>query len=94
MAAMVAVAGTTKMGEWCICGGQAGVSGHSTIGDHTTIGPKCGTLGNVKGGQRLMGSPAMDAKQFIKVSAYLKRLPEMDKKIKELTKELETLKNK
>lgn len=94
MAAMVAVAGTTKMGEWCICGGQAGVSGHSTIGDHTTIGPKCGTIGNVKGGERLMGSPAMDAKQFIKVSAYLKRLPEMDKKIKELTKELETLKNK
>lgn len=65
MAAMVAVAGTTKMGEWCICGGQAGVSGHSTIGDHTTIGPKCGTLGNVKGGQRLMGSPAIDRKSVV-----------------------------
>ena len=94
MAAQVAVAGSTKMGEWCICGGQAGVSGHSTIGDRTTIGPQCGTIGNRKGGERLLGSPAMDAKEYIRASAYLKKLPEMEKKIKELTKELEALKNK
>lgn len=93
MAAQVAVAGTTKMGEWCICGGQAGISGHSTIGDRTTIGPQCGTIGSRKGGERLLGSPAMDAKEYIKATAYLKRLPEMEKKIKELTKELEALKN-
>ena len=94
MAAQVAVAGSTKMGEWCICGGQAGVSGHSTIGDRTTIGPQCGTIGNRKGGERLLGSPAMDAKEYIRATAYLKKLPEMEKKIKELTKELEALKNK
>ena len=94
MAAQVAVAGTTKMGEWCICGGQAGISGHSTIGDRTTIGPQCGTIGNRKGGERLLGSPAMDAKEYIRATAYLKKLPEMEKKIKELTKELEALKNK
>lgn len=94
MAAQVAVAGSTKMGEWCICGGQAGISGHSTIGDRTTIGPQCGTIGNRKGGERLLGSPAMDAKEYIRASAYLKKLPEMEKKIKELTKELEALKNK
>lgn len=94
MAAQVAVAGTTKMGEWCICGGQAGISGHSTIGDRTTIGPQCGTIGNRKGGERLLGSPAMDAKEYIRATAYLKRLPDMERKIKELTKELEALKNK
>lgn len=94
MAAQVAVAGTTKMGEWCICGGQAGISGHSTIGDRTTIGPQCGTVGSRKGGERLLGSPAMDAKEYIKAFAYMKRLPEMEKRIKELTRELKTLKNK
>ena len=41
-----------------------------------------------------MGSPAMDSRDFIRVSAYLKRLPALDKKVKELTKELEALKNK
>ena len=93
MAAQAAVAGTAKIGEWCVFGGKAGVSGHSTIGDRTTIGPGCGTIGNVKGGRTLMGIPAMDAKEFMRVSAYIKRLPALDKKVKELTKELEALKN-
>ena len=93
MAAQVAVAGTTKVGEWCIFGGQAGVSGHSTIGDRTTIGPQCGTIGNTKGGERLLGSPAIDAREYIRLTAYMRKLPAMEKKIKELTKELEALKN-
>lgn len=94
MAAQVGIAGSTKIGQWCIFGGQAGISGHSTIGDRTTVGPQCGTIGNLKSGETLLGSPAMDAREFMRVSAYLKRLPSMEKRIKELTKELETLKNK
>lgn len=94
MAAQVGVAGSTKIGQWCIFGGQAGVSGHSTIGDRTTVGPQCGTIGNLKGGETLLGAPAMDAKEYIRAMAYVKRLPAMDKKIKQLTKELENLKNK
>ena len=94
MAAQTGVAGSAKIGEWCVFGGQAGVSGHSTIGDHTTIGPKCGTLGNVKSGKKLMGVPAMDFNEFMRVAAYMKRLPALDKKVKELTKELEALKNR
>ena len=93
MAAQVGVAGSTKIGEWCIFGGQAGISGHCTIGDRTTVGPQCGTIGNRKGGETLLGSPAIDAKEYIRASAYLKRLPDLDKKIKELTRELEALKN-
>lgn len=94
MAAQVGVAGSTKIGEWCIFGGQAGISGHSTIGDRTTVGPQCGTLGSLKGGERLLGSPAIDAREYIRLSAYMRKLPALDKKIKELTKELEALKNK
>lgn len=93
MAAQVGVAGSTKIGEWCIFGGQAGISGHSTIGNRTTVGPQCGTISGTKGGETLLGAPAMDAKEYIRVMAYLKRLPALDKKVKELTKELEGLKN-
>ena len=92
MAAQVAVAGSTKIGEWCMMGGQAGISGHCTIGPRTTIGPQCGTLGSRKGGEQLLGSPALDAKEFMKISAYMRRLPELDKKVKQLMKEIETLK--
>jgi UDP-3-O-[3-hydroxymyristoyl] glucosamine N-acyltransferase len=94
MAAQVGVAGSTKIGQWCIFGGQAGISGHSTIGDRATIGPQCGTLGNIEGGRTVLGSPAVNAKEFMRISAYMKRLPDLDKKIKELTKQLEELKNK
>ena len=94
MAAQVGVAGTTKIGQWCIFGGQAGISGHSTIGDRTTIGPQCGTIDNIEGGRTVMGSPAIDAKEYIRLSAYMRRLPDLDRKIKALTKEIEALKNK
>ena len=94
MAAQAGIAGSTKIGEWCVFGGQAGVSGHSTIGDHATVGPQCGTLGNVKSGVTLMGTPAMDIKEFMRAAAYTKRLSALDKKVKELTKELEALKSK
>ena len=94
MAAQTGIAGTTKIGQWCVFGGQAGVSGHSTIGERTTIGPRCGTLGNIKSGLTLLGSPPMGVNEYLRMAAYMKRLPAMDKKIKELTKELEALKNK
>ena len=92
MAAQSAVAGSAKIGEWCMIGGQAGISGHCKMGDRTIVGAQCGIIGSRKGGETLLGSPAMDAKEFIRASAYLKKLPELDKKVKELMKEIETLK--
>ena len=91
MAAQVGIAGSTKIGEWCMFGGQAGISGHSTIGNRTTVGPQCGTIGSLKEGETVLGSPAMDAKEYIRAAAYLKRLPEMSKTIKQLKKEIEEL---
>lgn len=92
MAAQAGVAGSAKMGEWCIVGGQAGISGHCTIGDRTVVGSQSGTIGNRKGGEQLLGSPAIDAKEYIKISAYMRRLPDLDKKVKQLMKEIEELK--
>lgn len=94
MAAQVGIAGSAKIGQWCIFGGQAGISGHSTIGDRTTVGPQCGTIGNLEGGRTVLGSPAIDAKEYIRASAYMRRLPDMEKRIKALTREIEALKNK
>lgn len=92
MASQAGIAGSAKIGEWCMIGGQAGVSGHCKMGDRTIVGAQCGIIGSRKGGETLLGSPAMDAKEFIRVSAYLKKLPDLDKKVKELMKEIEALK--
>ena len=94
MASQAGIAGSAKIGEWCMIGGQAGVSGHCKMGDRTIVGAQCGIIGSRKGGETLLGSPAMDAKEFIRASAYLKKLPDLDKKVKELMKEIEALKKK
>lgn len=92
MAAQVGVAGSTKIGQWCMFGGQAGISGHSTIGDKVTIGPQCGTSHNVKGNQVLIGSPAMDAKVFMRASVAYRQLPEMLNEMRAMRKEIDELK--
>ena len=92
MSAQVGIAGSTKVGQWCMFGGQAGVAGHIVIGDKTNVGAQCGVIGNLKGDQSLIGSPAMEPKQFFKSMAVLRRLPEIYKMVNEMDKEIKELK--
>lgn len=74
-------------------GGQVGIAGHIKITDHTSIGAQAGIGTNIrKPGTAILGSPAFDAKQFIKASIYYKQLPEMAETIQNLKKEIEALK--
>lgn len=93
MASQVGVAGSTKIGEWCMFGGQVGLAGHIKVGDHINIGAQSGIASTVKGNNRnIMGSPAIDAKQFFKCSAVYKNLPDMFLTVNQLQKEIEELK--
>jgi len=95
MSAQVGMAGSTKIGSWCMVGGQAGFAGHIHVADRTMIGAQCGVISNTKGnGENLIGSPAMDPKDFFKAKALYRRLPEMYKEISALRKEIEELKKK
>ncbi|MDE6647904.1 MAG: UDP-3-O-(3-hydroxymyristoyl)glucosamine N-acyltransferase, partial [Prevotella sp.] len=67
MSAQVGMAGSTKIGSWCMVGGQAGFAGHIHVADRTMVGAQCGVISNTKGnGENLIGSPAMDPKDFFK----------------------------
>ncbi len=95
MSAQVGMAGSTKIGRWCMVGGQAGFAGHIQVADKTNIGAQCGIISNTKGnGEQLIGSPAMDPKDFFRAKALYRRLPDMYKEISALRKELEELKSK
>lgn len=91
MSAQTGVAGSTKIGEWCMFGGQVGISGHIEVADHTSLGAQSGLMSNKKPGAVLMGSPAYDAKQWMKTQALLKRLPAMYDELTALRKEVEVL---
>jgi UDP-3-O-[3-hydroxymyristoyl] glucosamine N-acyltransferase len=94
MSAQVGLAGSTKIGAWCMVGGQAGFSGHIKIADKTFIGAQAGVISNTKSGQQLIGTPAIDPKVFFKARALDAKLPDMYKQLARLEKEIEELKGK
>ena len=93
MASQVGIAGSTKVGEWCMFGVQVGLAGHIRVGNHVNIGAQSGIPGTVKGDNlTIMGSPAIDAKQFFKSSVIYKKLPDMYQTLNRMEKEIEELK--
>jgi UDP-3-O-[3-hydroxymyristoyl] glucosamine N-acyltransferase len=93
MSAQAGLAGTTKIGQWCMVGGQAWFSGHIHVADRTFVGAQCGVIKNTKGGgESLIGSPAMDPKMFFKAKAIYSHLPDMYRQIAQLQREIDELK--
>lgn len=76
-AAQSGIAGSTKIGDSNRVGGQVGFAGHITIGNNNEIGAQSGIPGNVGDGQRLMGYPAVDIRQFARNAVYIHRLKEL-----------------
>lgn len=93
MSAQTGVAGSTKVGEWCMFGGQVGIAGHIQVADRTSLGAQSGLISNKKAGIQMMGSPAIEAKQWMKMQAIMKRLPDMYDELKRLRKEIDELRN-
>jgi UDP-3-O-[3-hydroxymyristoyl] glucosamine N-acyltransferase len=95
MAAQTGISGSTKVGKNCMFGGQVGLAGHIKIANGTKIGAQGGILGDVKEeNTAIIGSPAIEVKQFLKSSVIFKKLPDMKLKIDSLEKEIESLKKK
>lgn len=84
IAAQAGIAGSTKLGSRCMVGGQVGFAGHSKIGDDVQIGAQSGVPGNVSDGSRIMGYPAVAARDFMRQSAYIKRLGELFERVRNL----------
>ena len=92
MAAQCGIAGSTKIGRWCMVGGQSGISGHIQIGDQVKVGGHSAISNSVKDGKAVMGYPAFDHTQFARASVVFKKLPEMYREMDALKKEIESLK--
>lgn len=86
--AQVGVAGTTKIGAWNTFAGQVGVAGQCEIGNQNTFGAQSGIPGNVGDKQVLMGYPVIPARDWARQAVYMKRLPDMQRDIQELKKQL------
>ena len=94
MAGQTGIAGSTKVGKNCMFGGQVGLAGHIRIADGSKIGAQAGIGSDVKETSILLGTPAFDSRQFIRASVVFKNLPEINTKIRNMEKDIESLKNK
>ena len=93
MAALTGIAGSAKIGKNCMFGGQVGIAGHIMIADGTKIGAQAGIIGDIKEENRvLLGSPAIDMKNFFRSSVVFNKLPELSKTVDKLEMEISLLK--
>jgi UDP-3-O-[3-hydroxymyristoyl] glucosamine N-acyltransferase len=89
--AQVGISGSTQVGRNVMLAGQVGIVGHITIGDGAQIGAQSGVSNSVADGQVVMGSPPVPIKDFRRMVAVQKKLPEMYDRLKSLEKQLAAL---
>lgn len=94
ISAQSGIAGSCKVGSWCMFGGQTGLGGHLTVGDRVNLCAQTGVIGNIKEGSTMMGTPAMDHRTCLRSSAIHKQLPELYRQFRALQDEVEILKSK
>ena len=89
MAGQVGIAGSTKVGQNCVFAGQVGLAGHLHIGDKVQIGAQSGIMADVTEGSVIMGTPALNHKDFMKSYVIFKKLPTLARQIDRINKQLE-----
>jgi len=87
MSAQVGLAGGVTTGRRVIIGGQVGVADHLTIGEGAQLGAQSGVTADLEPGAVVFGTPAMPLKQFFKIAALWKQLPDMRQTLRRLQRE-------
>jgi UDP-3-O-[3-hydroxymyristoyl] glucosamine N-acyltransferase len=82
-AAQVGIAGGTIIEEGVTLWGQVGVNKTITIGAHTTVMGQSGVTASLKGGKTYLGYPAEEAGLKRRELVWIKRIPELWKKVME-----------
>lgn len=93
IAAQSGVSGSSKVGENCIVGGQVGIVGHITVAKNSQIQAKSGVNKSIETeGKKWGGAPFDSLNRYLRSSVVIQRLPELEKKIEDLERLLNELK--
>ena len=85
IAAQTGISGSTKIGKNVMVGGQVGFAGHISVADGTKIAAQSGVTKTIKTPhQTFTGNPAADHTTTLRSQVYVKNLPELEKRVKEL----------
>jgi UDP-3-O-[3-hydroxymyristoyl] glucosamine N-acyltransferase len=92
--AQTGLAGSSILGKSVLLAGQVGVSGHLTIHDNAIIYAQSGIGGDVPAGAAYSGSPAWEAREWLRTITAFPKLPELLKTVRQLEKRLAALEGK
>ena len=84
--AQTGLAGSSILEKNVLLAGQVGVSGHLTIHDNAVVYAQSGIGGDVARGAVVSGSPAFEAREWLRAITAFQKLPEMLKTLRELKK--------
>jgi len=91
LAGQVGIAGSTRIGRRVTLAGQVGVAGHLALGDGVIATAQTGIPSSVEEGKVVSGYPAIENRAWLRASAVFARLPELQKRLRELERKLEAL---
>ena len=88
IAAQTGISGSVEIGDYVVMGGQVGVGDRVRIEDQAVIGAQAGipTGKVVRRGSAMWGTPARPMSEFKKTYAQLTNLPNLAKKVNELSR--------
>jgi len=82
MAGQSGLAGSVTLGDGVMMGGGARVKDHVTIGDGAKLGGNAGAISDVAPGKTVLGVPANDSRQTLRIWAAQKQLPDLIRQMK------------
>lgn len=92
IAAQAGVSGSTKIGRNVQVGGQAGIVGHIQIADGARINAQSGVSKSIRtSNAAVTGSPAFDYTSALRSQAIARNLPELEKRVADLEKQIHRL---
>jgi UDP-3-O-[3-hydroxymyristoyl] glucosamine N-acyltransferase len=94
MAAQSGISGSSKIGNYNVFAGQVAMVGHISTGNDVKVGGQSGIMRDVKDGELLQGSPAINFKDFWKATAIFNKLPDLRYQIMQHERDIKELKEK
>lgn len=92
LCAQTGLAGSTEVGDNVILAGQVGVAGHCKIGNGVIVYAQSGIHGDIADNSVLSGSPAFDARQWLRTTTVYSKLPELARAVRALEKAVAEIK--
>ncbi len=91
MAGHVGISGSTIVGNGVVFAGASGSADHVEIGDGAVLGAQAVATGKIAAGQTILGTPARDMRQELKSMSIYRKLPELAKEMKQLSRKVSQL---